>query len=71
MKIADYLSPITLSDLKENQEIELSPGTDQWMSGDRFGRVVRIDEKKGMAIVLMERSGRKLKCQPDHIYKIF
>jgi len=51
----------------DGQRVELHPGTDQWMMGDRFGSVVRTAKKTGLVHVKMDRSGRTLKCSPDHI----
>lgn len=47
------------------KRVELHPGTDQWMMGDRFGNVVRV--KDGLVHVKMDRSGKTLKCKPEHI----
>jgi hypothetical protein len=57
----------TTDDFKVGQRVELHPGTDQWMMGDRFGNVARI--KDGKVHVKMDRSGKTLKCDPDHILK--
>jgi hypothetical protein len=51
----------------DGQRVELHPGTDQWMMGDRCGRVVRTNPKTGLVHVKMDRSGRTLKCFPEHI----
>jgi ribosomal protein L21E len=60
----------TIEDFKMNQRIELSPSTDQWMMGARFGNVVKLDTKTGLVHVRMDKLRKVLKCQPDHILKI-
>jgi hypothetical protein len=47
--------------------VQLHPGTDQWMMGDRFGEVRKVDTKTGLIHVKMDRSGKTLKCKPEHI----
>jgi len=49
----------------EGRRVQLHPCTDQWMMGDRFGSVTQV--KNGLVYVKMDRSGKTLKCQPDHI----
>jgi len=48
--------------------IEIHPGMDAWMQGDRFGSVVRVGHKH--LHVKMDRSGRILKVAPDRVHKI-
>lgn len=55
-------------DFAEDQRVELSPGTDQWMMGDRCGTVVRL--KDGSVRVKMDVSGKVLSVKPEHIGKI-
>ena len=40
------------------QRVELHPGADRWMMGDRYGAVVRA--KNGIVDVKLDRSGRTL-----------
>jgi len=56
------------TEFPEGRRIQLHPGTDQWMMGDRFGEVRKVDAE-GRVHVKMDRSGKTLKCQPDHILK--
>jgi ribosomal protein L21E len=55
------------TDFPEGKRVQLHPGTDQWMMGDRFGTVRTIDPKTFLIHVKMDRSGKTLKCRPDHI----
>ncbi|MDQ0317770.1 hypothetical protein [Amorphus orientalis] len=43
--------------------VQVDPGTDLWMSGDRFGDVVKIGRK--WVHVRMYWSGRTLRIAPD------
>lgn len=43
----------------EGMRVETHPATDEWMSGDRFGTVVKVATK--YIHVKMDRSGRTLK----------
>lgn len=46
--------------------VELHPGTDAWMRGDRFGDVVKARRK--LLYVRMDRSGRTLKVSPRNVF---
>ena len=48
------------------ERIELHPATDAWMSGDRFGTVVR-QLRSGILLVKMDVSGRTRRVHPDNI----
>lgn len=48
--------------------VELSPATDAWMMGDRFGEVIRVGTK--YLHVKMDRSGRTLKVSPANVYAV-
>jgi hypothetical protein len=52
----------TLADLTVGDRVELHPATDTWMSGDRFGTVVKLGRLR--AHVKMDRSGRTLSLLP-------
>jgi hypothetical protein len=54
------------SDYPTGQRVELHPGTDAWISGDRYGTVEKIGSK--YLHVRMDRSGRLLKVTPAGIY---
>jgi hypothetical protein len=58
----------TLADFKVGQRVELSPATDAWMMGDRFGEIVKIG--RAYLHVRMDRSGRTLRISPANIHKI-
>jgi len=44
--------------------VELHPGTDAWMQGDRYGTVVDTLET-GYVTVRMDKSSRILRCPPE------
>ncbi len=54
---------------KKGDRIELHPGTDQWMMGDRFGEVVEEPDSDGRYRVRMDKSKRKLRVSEEHILK--
>ncbi len=58
----------TLGDFDEGQRVELSPSTDAWMMGDRYGAVVKVGRK--VVHVQMDRSGRVRKLHPRYISQI-
>jgi hypothetical protein len=35
----------TLADFTIGQRVELHPATDRWMMGDRYGTIVKLDER--------------------------
>ena len=45
--------------------VELHPGTDAWMSGDKYGVVEKIGRQ--YVHVRMQRSGRLRKLHPDFV----
>jgi ribosomal protein L21E len=49
------------------KRFELSPSTDQWMMGDRYGEVVKVNEKTGLVHMRMDRSGKVIRCLPEHL----
>lgn len=53
-----------LSDFPPGTRVELSPATDAWMSGDRFGTVEPVKGRKYVS-VKMDRSGMVRKLTPD------
>lgn len=57
-----------MSDYTKGQRVELHPATDAWMSGDRFGVVVKRGTK--LVHVLMDRSGRVRRVAPDNILRV-
>ena len=54
-----------LADFKIGDSVELHPGTDRWMRGDRFGAVVKIGRKH--LHVKMDVSGQTIRVHPDNI----
>ena len=55
-KAADYLV---------GKRVELSPATDAWMRGDRFGKVVKVTAQ--YVHVRMDKSGKTLKVNAQYI----
>jgi hypothetical protein len=53
-----------LSDFTPGMRVELSPATDAWMMGDRFGTVEPVKGRKYVT-VKMDRSGKVRKLTPD------
>jgi len=47
------------------ERVELHPGLDAWMRGDRFGVVVKLGTK--YVHVMMDRSKRTLKVAPNYM----
>lgn len=60
----DYM----LSDLDEAMRVEIHPGLDAWMQGDRFGTIWRIGRTS--VHVKMDRSRRLLKLDPKFIHDV-
>ena len=59
----------TLDDFKVDQRVELHPGTDRWMMGDRFGTVTEVNAKRGVVCVLLDVSGKGVNFLPRNILK--
>lgn len=57
-----YDGTATMYDLM-GQRVELSPTTDAWMMGDRYGEVIKIGRK--YVHVKMDRSGKVRKLSAD------
>ena len=47
--------------------VELSPATDRWMRGDRFGEVVKIGHY--YLHVKLDRSGQVRRFVPEHVQR--
>ena len=45
--------------------VELHPATDRWMSGDRYGAIVKVTRK--LVHILLDKSGNTAKMHPSHI----
>jgi hypothetical protein len=62
--------------VKPGDYVELHPGTDAWMRGDRYGVVVKVTHGKRVLAVMvrpsfvhvrMDRSGRTLRLRSDRV----
>jgi hypothetical protein len=58
---------MTVHDFKKGQRVELHPGTDRWMRGDRFGTVTSLFPKRNKVYVYLEKSGKTLGFFPGDI----
>lgn len=45
--------------------VQSHPATDAWMSGDRYGKIVKVGRTK--IHVRMDRSGRVLRFDPSNV----
>ncbi len=52
--------------VKAGDRVELSPGRDEWMSGDRFGTVTGQELLGGVGVKL-DRTGRTVYCKPEEL----
>lgn len=56
--------------MRIGERVELHPGTDAWMSGDRYGEIVAVVEHHGRVTcvrVRMDKSGRVLRLDPGRV----
>jgi hypothetical protein len=53
------------SDFRVGQRVQLHPGTDRWMRGDRYGDVARVGRKH--VHVKMDRSGQTVRVHPRNL----
>lgn len=56
--------------MRIGERVELHPGTDAWMRGDRYGEIVAVVERHGHVVsvrVKMDRSGRVLRLDPSRV----
>jgi hypothetical protein len=60
--MTNYDSTFTVEHFTIGQRVELSPGLDAWMRGDRFGTVEKLG--KLFIYVRMDRSGKLRKLHP-------
>lgn len=59
--------------LQPGQRIQLHPGTDAWMRGDKFGEIVAVKSSRGSVKyyrVKMDRSGRTIKIAPRYVHEV-
>lgn len=59
---------LQLSDFEPGQHVEMSPHTDRWMQGDRFGTVYSVGRKH--VTIELERSGKTIAVHPSSIGRI-
>lgn len=57
-----------LSDFKKGQRVQLHPGTDRWMRGDRYGEIFGIGRR--YLAVKMDKSGDIVRFLPSAIGEI-
>lgn len=55
----------SLDSFKPGMRVELHPGTDQWMSGDRYGEVRKVT--RSYVHLRMDVSGRVIRAMPGNI----
>ena len=60
--------------MKVGTRVELHPGTDAWMRGDRYGEIVGTSTQRATGTILfkikMDKSNRTLKVHPDWVNEI-
>lgn len=59
--------------MRIGERVELHPGTDAWMRGDRFGEIVAVVERHGVVTsvrVKMDKSGRVLRLDANRVEAI-
>lgn len=54
--------------MKIGQRKMAHPGTDAWMSGDRYGVIVKVG--RALVHMQMDRSGRVRKFRPENLVPI-
>jgi len=54
---------------RKDSRVELHPGTDRWIMGDRFGEVLGVT-KAGLIRVKLDKSGKTLKFKPENLRQI-
>ena len=68
----------TTNNYNVGKRVELSPATDQWMMGDKFGEVVRVKCSSQtanefgeitLAKIKLDKSGKTIKC-PANLYEV-
>jgi hypothetical protein len=62
----------TLSDFRVGQRVQLHPGTDRWMMGDRYGEIVRVDRTRGsegQVQILLDTSCKRIWFLPRDVLR--
>lgn len=57
----------SLAAFRVGQRIELHPGTDQWMQGQRYAQVVKVGRK---VLTVKTDAGRTYRVPPRHVFEI-
>jgi hypothetical protein len=52
---------------KVGLDVEVHPGHDRWMMGDRFGHILQLDEPGARVRVHLDLSGGKFWFTPDYV----
>jgi len=55
----------------KGDRVQLHPGTDRWMMGDRFGNVTSVRKKDGAVRVKLDRSGKSLWFRPQDVMLVW
>jgi hypothetical protein len=55
--------------MRIGERVELHPGTDAWMRGDRYGEIVAVVERHGRVTCVRVRldSGRVVRLDPSRV----
>ncbi len=59
--------------MQERKRVELHPGTDDWMRGDRYGEIVRTGRRRSgelFAVVKLDKSRRHRRINLDQLTEI-
>jgi len=57
----------------EPKRVELHPGTDDWMRGDRYGEIIRTGRRRSgelFAVVRLDKSGRHRRINLDQLTEL-
>lgn len=57
----------TVSDFRRGTRVELHPGMDRWVFGDKYGDVTQTSRKKGRVRVKLDRSGDSIWFFPSQL----
>lgn len=49
------------------KRVELHPGLDRWMMGDKYGKIVKLGLRVGVVSVKLDRSGKTMKFQLNRL----
>jgi hypothetical protein len=69
--MAEEKTMYTIDDFMVGQRVQLHPGTDRWMMGDRHGVVMHVNRKRGKYVqVLMDRSNKLVRALPANLLPV-